>query len=500
MTSRTTTNADGPAGGTASSVITGYLGHLRRWWWFLVIGLVLGGLAGWGASALMTTKYTATSQVYVGTAGADSSSDAYNGAMLSQKQVGSYVEMAKSPALADRVIGDLGIDRSTGEVAAMLSPAARKDTVIIELHASSGNADLSRDVANSAAAQLRAMVRDLNEETSPDGRSGAPQLAILNKAVSPTSPSSPDTRQNIVLGALLGLVLGILAALVRGLTDRRITDTGKIRDIIDAPVVGSISSTPVLAERHTLDFTAAPVAATEQFRELRTNLRFLDVDNPPTVVAVTSGTAEEGKSTVAVNLALTLAEDGENVCLVDADLRDPSVVDYLGGNLQSAVGLSTVLAGDVSTGDVVQRTATDGLSVVTSGAIPPNPAELLGSRRFGEILGELGRTFDHVILDASPSLPVTDGALVAAAADGVLLTVRYNSTTADRLVAVNDNLTAVNSRLLGTVFTLVPEAGGRYGAKGYGAGYGYGHGTSGTAGAQSAPVTTGTVDSQNDPS
>ncbi|WP_234946325.1 polysaccharide biosynthesis tyrosine autokinase [Corynebacterium variabile] len=471
---KTTMTTQTPTPSAGRNVLATYLGHLRRWWWFLVIGLVIGGLLGWGASALMATKYTATAQLYVGTAGATSSSDAYNGAMLSQKQVGSYVEMAKSPTLANRVIDDLDLDKSTGDVQGMITPAARKDTVIIEMHAVSGNADLSRDVANSAATQLKDMVRDLNQQTAPNGRSTAPQLAVLTEATSPSSPSSPNTRQNVMAGAVLCLVLGALAAVVRGLTDRRITTTERIREIIDAPVVGTVSTTEALAEKHTLDFAAAPVAATEQFRELRTNLRFLDVDNPPTVIAVTGGVAGEGKSTIAANLALALADDGESVCLVDADLRDPSVADYLSGNLQSAVGLSTALAGDADIDDIIQQTATPGLGVVTSGTVPPNPAELLGSRRFRDLLTELGEKFDHVILDASPSLPVTDGALVASAADGVLLTVRHNSTTTDRLTSTEGNLSAVNSRILGTVFTLVPEARGKYGASKYGYGYGYG--------------------------
>ncbi|MGP5248683.1 polysaccharide biosynthesis tyrosine autokinase [Corynebacterium variabile] len=463
--------ADRTDGSTAHNVLADYLGHLRRWWWMLIVGLIVGGLVGWGASALMTKEYTATSQLYVGTASTGGSADAYNGAMLSQKQVGTYAEMANGRALGQRVVDDLNLDKTAAEVAAMISAGAHKDTVLLDLNVTSDNAEFSRDVSNSAAAQLQVMVRDLNAQTSPEGQSGAPQLAVFNDAEVPDSPSSPNTLLNVILGLILGLVIGAVVAVIRGLTDRRISGSDEVREIVDAPVVGTIGTTEALAERHTIDFTAAPTPAAEQFRELRTNLRFLDVDNAPTVLAVTSGMPGEGKSTLAMNLALALADDGENVCLVDGELRNPSIANYAGGNLQSAVGLSTTLSGAAEVDDVVQLTAVDGLSVITSGPIPPNPAELLGSRRFGEVLANLAAHFDHVIIDASPTLPVTDGALVAASADGVILAVRHNLTTSDQLTATADGLSAVNARVLGTVVTLTPAAKG----KGYHR-YGYGYG------------------------
>ncbi|WP_313512353.1 polysaccharide biosynthesis tyrosine autokinase [Corynebacterium variabile] len=480
MTPRTTDHTDGSS---ARNVLADYLGHLRRWWWMLVVGLVVGGLVGWGVSAVMPKEYTATSQLYVGTASTGGSADAYNGAMLSQKQVGSYAELANGRALGQRVVDDLGLDKSATDVSEMISASAHKDTVILDLNVATDNAEFSRDVANSAAAQLQAMVHDLNARTSPNGQSGAPQLAVFNDAEVPDSPSSPNTLLNIILGLVLGLVIGAVVAVIRGLTDRRIGGSDEVREIVDAPVVGTIGTTEALAERHTIDFTAAPTPVAEQFRELRTNLRFLDVDNAPTVLAVTSGMPGEGKSTLAVNLALALADDGENVCLVDGDLRNPSVATYAGGNLQSAVGLSTALSGAAEVDDVVQLTAVDGLSVITSGPIPPNPAELLGSRRFGEVLATLAAHFDHVIIDASPTLPVTDGALVAASADGVILAVRHNHTTTDQLTATVDGLDAVNARVLGAVVTLTPSAKG----KGYHR-YGYGYGAT----SHSTPaVTTG---------
>jgi succinoglycan biosynthesis transport protein ExoP len=472
-----------------------YLGYLRTSFWMLIVGAVIGGLLGWGASALVDKQYTATSQLYVGTANTGNSTDAYRGTLLSQSQVGTYAEIATSRALGERVVRDLGLDESPEEVASMLTAGANRDTVILNLDAVAGNPEEARDIANSAATQLTAMVAELNATTAPGGPSGAPQLAPLNDAVAPEDPSSPKVLQNVGIGAGAGLLLGLVGAVVRGMTDNRIRDRRQISEIVGAPAVGTISSSDDLSGgtgAHVLDFAAAPVIAAEQFRELRTNLRFLDVDNAPTVIAVTSGMPGEGKSTVSTNLASALADDGERVCLVDADLRRPRVADYLGGDLQSEVGLSTVLSGAAAVDDIIQESGRDGLAVITSGPQPPNPAELLGSRRFRDLLADLDVRFDYVIIDASPVLPVTDAALVSAAADGLILAVSHGDTTVDQLTRTTTSLTRVGAHVLGTVFTMTPKSEAK---SYYRNGYGYGYGNTAAAvrrtAATSGPATSG---------
>ncbi|HIW91033.1 MAG TPA: polysaccharide biosynthesis tyrosine autokinase [Candidatus Corynebacterium avicola] len=467
MTARHSQTTDGAA---EKNYLATYAGYLARWFWMIIAGAVAGALIGWGASALMTKQYTATSQLYVGTPNSANSADAYRGSLLSQAQVGTFAEIAGSRALAERVVDDLGLDESIGEVSDMISAGANQDTVVLGLNVTAPDAGQARDIANSAATQLSQMVSELNDTTGA-GATGSASLAPFNDATTPEDPSSPLTLQNILIGAVAGGLIGVIAALARGVTDRRIRNRDEIETITGLPGVGMISTTDDLAERHVLDFTGAPVAAAEQFRELRTNLRFLDVDNRPSVIAVTSGMPSEGKSTVAANLALALADDGESVCLVDADLRRPQVANYLGENLQTAVGLSTVLAGEAEINEVTQQVRAEGLSVITSGPQPPNPSELLGSKRFTTLLETLGEQYDYVIIDASPVLPVTDATLVATAADGVLLTVRYANTTSEQLSQTSSNLRQVGAHVLGTVVTMSPIKASSYGKKGYGYGY-----------------------------
>ena len=184
---------------------------------------------------------------------------------------------------------------------------------------------------------------------------------------------------------------------------------------------------------------------------------------------MSSSVPQEGKTTTAVNLALTLAQAGQRVLLVEADLRRPRVGAVLG--MDSAIGLTTVLVGRVPLLDALQDYRETGLTVLASGATPPNPAELLQSHAMGEVLYDLRQKFEVVIIDAPPLLPVTDAALLGSQADGVLLVVRHGKTTREQLGLAAERLAAVGARTIGVVMNMVPVRR----LQGYGYGYGYGY-------------------------
>jgi len=196
-------------------------------------------------------------------------------------------------------------------------------------------------------------------------------------------------------------------------------------------------------------------------------LQFLEVDNPPRVLVVTSSLPNEGKTTTAINLALALAEAEHNVVLVDGDMRRPKLDKRL--DLVGKVGLSTVLAGRVALEDVLQKSRFPGLTVLTSGAVPPNPSELLGSLAAKKVMSEMRARFDYVIVDSSPLLAVTDAAILAAASDGVLVIARFAETKRDQLAHAIGNLRNVGAPILGAVFTMTPAHGkGSYNYSYYG--------------------------------
>jgi protein-tyrosine kinase len=189
-------------------------------------------------------------------------------------------------------------------------------------------------------------------------------------------------------------------------------------------------------------------AASEAFRVLRTNLQFMGLDKPLKSVMVTSAAPGEGKSTVAANLAVAFAQTGAHVCLVDADLRRPTIHKVMG--LDNWTGLTKAV---ISQSDdlCIRPTDVPGLSVLTSGPIPPNPAELLGSARMGRLLAELEERFDMVIVDTPPVLAVTDACVLASHVGGVALVVRAGVSDRRQVARAKAALEAVKANLLGVV-------------------------------------------------
>lgn len=176
--------------------------------------------------------------------------------------------------------------------------------------------------------------------------------------------------------------------------------------------------------------------------------------------------------TTATNLAITLAQTGQRILLVDGDLRRPQVTKMLG--MDGSVGLTNALVGKISLEDAIKVHAETGLSVLPSGAVPPNPADLLQSQAMADLLEHTRKMFDITIIDAPPLLPVTDAALLASQAEGALLVVRHGKTTRDQVRSSRERLNAVDARALGVVLNMVPSKGTKYGYR-YGYGYGYGY-------------------------
>ena len=257
--------------------------------------------------------------------------------------------------------------------------------------------------------------------------------------------------------------------------DRKIRTVANVEEAGAGPVIGVLPAADPLARQNRGVSEDLGVVA-EGFRQLRTNLRFVDVDKPPRSIVVTSAHAGEGKSTVSSNLAKMMAAAGQPTLLVDADLRRPSLAATF--DLDPSVGLTQVLVGDVLVQDVLQETRTPNLHVMTAGRIPPNPSELLGSQRMHHLVEELSQEF-MVILDAPPLLPVTDAGLLSVQADGALLVIAVGKTAMEEVELCRKVLGQVGGRLLGSVLNLAPSRGLGAVVYGYGAGryeQGYGDG------------------------
>ena len=392
--------------------------HLLRSRWVTICVTIAAAVLGATAITLLTTPlYEASTRLFVSTASSSSVSDIYQGNLFSQQRVASYTQLLTGETLAQRTIDKLGLDMSAKELRNNVKATAKVDTVLIDIAVRDESPVRARDIADALSDEFVVMVGEL--ETPQEGVRPDARVIVEQRASIPDQPVSPRTARNLLGALAIGVLLGISLAFLRDRLDNTVKERQTLEAITGVGLVGSVPLDKVRRKEPAISFDNDKSAIAEAFRKLRTNLQFLAVDNPPRVIVVTSSVPNEGKSTTAINIALALAEGDHNVVLVDGDLRRPSLDKYL--DLVGRVGFSTVLAGRASLDEVLQKTRFPRLTVLTSGAVPPNPSELLGSVAAQKVLGELRSRFDYVVVDSCPLLAVTDTAILAADADGVLL-------------------------------------------------------------------------------
>jgi capsular exopolysaccharide synthesis family protein len=440
-----------------------YLRSLRRGWWLVLLGMLLGA-GGAGAIAVASTpQYQAATQLFVSTPGASDVAAAVQGSQFSQQRVASYAQLLEGRDMAKAIIDQLGLDLSADDLMANIEAAAVPDTVLLEVTVTDTSPERALAIARSVASEFRTRVTALE---TPDGATTSPvKVTVVSTPELPVEPSSPDVPQQLLLGAIVGLLCGGGLAVARARLDTRIRDDDAAADAVDAPVIGSLLSDPNLGRTHIVRANDMSPAA-EALRHIRANLQFLRVDAPPRVLMVASALANEGKTTLAVNLALSLAESGRTVALVEADLRRPRAADYL--RVVAGAGLTNVLNASARLDEVLQPWG-DGLTVLAAGPIPPNPSELLASEAMAGVLASLQERFDVVLIDGPPLLPVADAVGLAPLTDGVLLCVRHGRTRAEHLHLAREMLDRVGAPTLGAVMTMAPARGA--GATSYAYGY-----------------------------
>lgn len=428
---------------------------LRTRWMSIGVTVVTCVLAAVAISLLTTPLYQASTRLFVSTNAGSSLSDIYQGNLYSQQRVGSYAELLKGETLAQRTIDKLGLRLDAKELQENVTASVKPDTVLIGVEVLDTSPVRARDIANTLSDEFVAMVREL--ETPEGGQAPDARVVVEQRASIPERPVTPRTMMNIGIGLVAGLLLGLGIAFLRDLLDNTVKSRETLEEITGTGIVGTIPLDKERRKHAAIAFDRDNSAIAEAFRKIRTNLQFLAVDNPPRVIVLTSSVPNEGKSTTAINVALSLAEADHNVVLIDGDMRRPTLHKYL--DLVGPVGFSTVLSGSVPLGEALQKTRYPGLTVLTSGAIPPNPSELLGSQTARKLLGELRAMFDYVIVDSTPLLAVTDATILAAGSDGVLIMSRFGMTKRDQLVHAVSNLQDVGAPLLGAVFTMAPTRG-----------------------------------------
>ncbi|GAA4486030.1 polysaccharide biosynthesis tyrosine autokinase [Microbacterium panaciterrae] len=446
-----------------------YLRVFRAHWLGMVVITLLGVVLAFGWTLLQPKVYSADASAIVQSAvstdaGGSDASNAVVGNTLANGRVKTYAALGSSRSVAEGVIKDLNLHTTSDELVKQVSVSNTIDTLTLKVTADAATPEKARDLAE---AWVRSMGAEVNRLESGDAaKKGVVFLSPVDSARLPDSPSSPNTKLALALGALIGLAIAVGYGLLRYTLDRRIRSVEQVERETGVAVVGTIpEEKSFTADNRLLPFDGGNSSSSEgahlfgiaeSMRELRTNLQYMDVDNPPRIIVVTSPLPGDGKSTIASNLAVTLASSGQPVVLIDGDLRRPMIDTVFG--LPHGAGISDVLAGRATIAEVAQRFGNGQLLVVTAGKVPPNPSEVLGSARMRELLKSIAREA-IVVIDAPPLIPVTDAAVLTHSADGAIVVGTVGKTKYEVLSKALGNLERAGARPLGIVLNRVPKRG-----------------------------------------
>jgi capsular exopolysaccharide synthesis family protein len=427
---------------------------LRRRWWMVALALAICTLGSGVFSLLQPKVYSSSVKLLVPTgdvANVQSRAQALDAAT-------SYAQFAGTgPAIATAIAAS-----NTRQIPVSVSALTDGISPFFEVTAESTDPAVAQRVAASYASVLPQVIMTLEKTPTAE----PPQFTVLEPAQLPSKPTAPRPIRNMLIGAALGLVLGVAVALLREALDGRVRDGVELERAADVALLGLVPK----------EFRSVPVPArnrprsrrAEAYRAVRTNLEFLSVKGMPRSIVVTSAFSGEGKSSLTVNLGIVASRAGRDVVIVDADLRKPTIGKYLG--LDSPIGLTDILLGRWSLDEALQQVSGERLWVLSSGPVPAAPGELVGSMTMAALIEELEHRFDFVIVDTPPVLAVSDGLSLAVNVDGVVLITRMRETTKRAVQRAAEAIRKVNATLVGVVGN-VAVASGEDAIYGYGDGY-----------------------------
>lgn len=438
-----------------------YLRIFRRYWWLVVVFTIVGAGAGYVTTLFMTPEYQSTARLFVATQNGTSVTEAYQNNLFSQERVFSYADLATSEQVAARAVDQLKAPISPEELRTKISARPGEKTVLLDVSATDPDPAQAQTYANAVADQLVGVVSEL--ETSRRGGSPAAGLVVVDEANYPTQPLGYGWLTMLGLGAAIGLVLGIVAAVLAGIIDKRLRGRESVEGTTGTNLIGALPNDPSRPTVDVVDLAGDGLYA-ERVREMRTNLRFAvppGTGTPARTFAVTSPLSAEGRTTTAIDLAAALAESGRSVILVDGDLRHPAVASRLPLDDQRRSralhqGVSTVLVGENALAEAVIGEVPVGahtIALLPAGPRAPRPGELWANDRAATLFEDLSKNFDYVVVDTPPLDTYADGANIGALCDGALLLARIDSTTSSALRRAIQSLQAANVKLIGTVAT-----------------------------------------------
>lgn len=483
-----------------------YLSILRRRKWIVLICVLLGTVLATAFTLLSKPQYVASTTVRVLTVGGGTLTTARPDINYTERLVSTYSNIITSNTVRRQIMDQLGLEEFPA-----VSVQTIPGTELIRIIAEASDPEEARDIANTAAQilvaqnldfysggagqtlqqilgeQLATAEEDLNQARSDyaEALAASPQneaaiaiasqllevrertyaslatqyesarleeavranaISIIEEASAPNRPAKPRHPLNIALGLAVGLSIGVALSFLRENLDTTLYTKDQIEEATQLTTLGQV---PTSKDELTIaKLGSGQYPQLESFRRLRTNI-LASSTNGSQVILLTSAKRGEGKSTVSGNLAVTIAQSGRGVIIVDCDLRLPTVHKLF--DLTNKRGLTNILAGELSLDEAIQDSPFPRLQIITSGPLPPNPTELLGSQRMFDLIEQLREMFDFVILDTPAILSVADSAVLAPAADNVILVVAQSKTTRGDVQAVRQQLSNLNVKSMEVV-------------------------------------------------
>lgn len=509
------------------------LAILRHWAWLLVGSVLLAGGVSYLVSSTLPKAYEARATLIVGQFLSVANPDPGQIA-TSQRLSQSYAEVAATRPILEGVVARLSLPMAPAALLERVEVVALRDSTLIRITAHDGDPSRAAAIANAMAdeliaispaiqgretvieklisQQIEATQRQIEDAQTEEAwlsglrsptleqaqrldslaqrlaslrstlatllatsRTPSNSLSVAESALPPGVPSSPRVLLNTILAALVGLILAIGVAFLFEHLDDTLKSAVDIEAVVGLPTLGAIvkmrggKGRSEIYHLATILYPRSPAA--EAYRTLRTNIEFASVDAPTRTLLVTSPSQGEGKTTTAANLAVVFAQAGRRTLVVDTDLRKPGMHRIF--DLPNTQGLTSLLrTDDFSIASVSHATEQEALRVLTTGPLPPNPAELLGSQRFRVVLERLTEEFEIVILDSPPVQAVADAAILASITSGTLYVVQAGRTRRGHARHGREALSKADARVLGAVLNRLPErALGEYYYRHYG-GYG----------------------------
>ena len=436
---------------TSTMSVARAIGVLRKRWYIVLAAALLGGIGAFAASSTVTPIYHSTSSLYFSLRTASSGSDINQGSAYTQAQMLSFARLATSALVLDPVAEELDGDLTAGQLRRTMSVTIPQNTVILDIRVGSTDPERAALVANTVADSLIAAVDDV----APEDSDGA--ATVSARSIEPATPatfqSSPNKQQDAMLGAIIGFLLSSVVVVLASVLDTRVRSEATLKSMTGLPVLGSIEQTPPSSDPRPVAIRQPNGSAAESFRHVRSGLRFASASHETRSLAITSSVPAEGKTWLAANLSFVIAETGKRVLLIDADLRKPRVADAFG--IVGAVGLTTVLIDAIPLRTAVQPWPRSSLEILPSGAVPPNPAELLASERMKEIIQQLVDEYDLVVIDTAPVQAVADATVIAQQVDSILIVADSTRVRRAQLSATIEALERTGAHISGVVLNRV---------------------------------------------